>query len=339
VEGRPASTGRRVRIGDVADVAGVSAQTVSNVMNGRPGHSEQTRRRVLAAIESTGYRPNRAAQNLRMRRARQIGFHLTRAQMDVRNPFTLTLLRYLVNAATPAGYRVVVLTQAEATPTSFSEEATARDVDGFVLSDCDVEDYRVARLHELGTPFVVMGRTPPDLPQTWVDVDNKAAMADVVDHLIERGHRTFGYLGYTGPQFWAVERREGTRERLEARGFDIPDRGIVSTTPDDLSRDVRAFLQRPGRPSAVITGSDSIAVVVVNAAHALGLEVGRDLAVTGFDGCALDSIVSPALTTVRVPVAEVAEAIVARFVRLVENGEADDAGLVLPTTLEVGGTT
>lgn len=336
MEGSPA--GGRVRLGDVARVAGVSAQTVSNVMNGRPGHSDETRRRVLAAIESTGYHPNRAAQNLRSRRARQIGFHLTRAQMDVRNPFTLTLLRHLVHAATPVGYRVVVLTQGEATSRSFREEARARDVDGFVLSDCDVEDDRVAQLHDLGVPFVVMGRTPPGLPQTWVDVDNRTAMAGVVDYLAGKGHRSFGYVGYTGPQFWALERREATRERLAARGIDLDDRSVVATSPDDLRGDIREFLERPGRPSAIITGSDSIAVVVVNVAHALGLEVGRDLAVTGFDGCALDAIVSPRLTTVRIPVADVAEAIVDRFVRLVEDGEADDAGLILPTTLQIGGT-
>ncbi len=322
----------------MAKVAGVSAQTVSNVMNGRDGCTEETRRRVLAAIEHTGYRPNRAAQNLRTRRARQIGFHLTRAQMDVRNPFTLTLLRYLVNAATQAGYRVVVLTQSEATPDSFRAEVEARDVDGFVLSDCDVLDYRTELLHELRVPFVVMGRTPPALPQTWVDVDNVAAMAAVVDHLVGKGHRTFAYLGYAGPQFWVLERREGARQRLEAHGFTLADRFVVATTPESLQEDVEAFLREPGRPSAMITGSDSIAVTVVNVAHSLGLVVGRDIAVTGFDGCALDAIVSPPLTTVRVPVADVAGAIVARFVRLVEEGHADDAGLVLPTSLLIGGT-
>lgn len=331
-------SGARVRMVDVARVAGVSAQTVSNVVNGRSGYSGATRERVLAAVEATGYRPNRSARRLRTGRARQIGFHLTRAQMDVRNPFTLALLRAVVDAATPIGYRVVVLTQSVGTPEAFQAEVEARDVDGLVLSDCDVHDYRTELLHELRIPFVAMGRILPPLPQTWVDVDNRAAMAVVVDHLIERGHTSFGYIGYSGPQFWVLERREGTLQRLAERGITLPDRVVAATSPQRLTEDVMAFLHAPARPSAVITSSDSIAVTVVNVAHSLGLAIGRDIAVTGFDGCDLHTIVSPHLTTVRVPVAEVADEIVTRFVRLVEEGTSEGAGLVLPTTLLVGGT-
>jgi DNA-binding LacI/PurR family transcriptional regulator len=100
---------------------------------------------------------------------------------------------------------------------------------------------------------------------------------------------------------------------------------------------MRALLARPDRPEALITASDSIAVVLVNAAHTLGLAVGRDILVTGFDGSALGGIVEPALTTVRIPVERIAAELVERLIGVLD-GRAPDRGLIVPTTLALGGT-
>jgi DNA-binding LacI/PurR family transcriptional regulator len=327
----------RARLVDVAQLAGVSPQTVSNVMNDRPGFTEITRKRVLDAVAKTGYRPNRAAQHLRTRRARQVAFHLTDGQLDVRNPWVVGLLKALVSAADAHEFRVTVLTSVEATHGSFQRDVASRDVDGFILSDSDMSDERTRILAENGVPFAVMGRTPPHLPQSWVDVDDFTAMASVVDHLVARGHTSFGYLGNAGTEYWTTDRRNGVLSRLAHHGIDLPPDRVRSTTPETVTERVQDFLQESDRPTALITGSDSIAIKAVNCAHAAGLTVGRDLAVTGFDGCALEALVDPPLTTVRIPLEAVAEALMDRLVRELEQ-PTGDPGLILPTTLVVGGS-
>lgn len=322
----------RARLVDVARLAGVSPMTVSNVINERVGFTEETRRRVLEAIEETGYQPNRAAQRLRTRRARQVGFHLTGEQLDVRNPFSMSLLKPLVRAADALHYRVTVTVQPTVSPDEFRNDVLARDVDGYILSDCPPGDHRVEILIEHRVPFVVMGRTLPEQPQCWVDIDNRAAIAEMVDYLVERGHRTFGYVGYEDDHYWAVDRREAARERLAHHGLKLPRSRTLEGAYEDLPAALGALMRSKRRPMALLTGSDSIALAAINVAHANGLSVGRDIAVTGFDGCSLESIVDPPLTTVQIPVTNIADALMDRFVRETDL-PTHEPGVVVPTRI------
>jgi len=327
----------RARLVDVARMAEVSPMTVSNVINDRVGFTEETRRRVLAAIEETGYQPNRAAQHLRTRRARQVAFHLTGEQLDVRNPFALSLLKPLARAADALRYRVTVTVQPVVSPEEFRSDVLARDVDGYVLTDCPPGDYRVEILTEHRVPFVVMGRTLPSQPQSWVDIDNRRAIEEMVDYLVERGHTTFGYAGYAEDHYWVTDRRDAVRERLAYHGLRLPKSRTLQGTYDQLPQVLGRLMRSKHRPSALLTGSDSIAVAAVNVAHANGLTVGHDIAVTGFDGFSLESIVDPPLTTVQIPTAEIAEALIDRFVRETE-GPTQAPGTIVPTHILQGGS-
>ncbi len=330
---------RRVGVVEVARVAGVSPQTVSNVMNRRGGFSDETRERVMAAIEATGYQPNRAARLLRTREARALAFNLTSGQMDVRNPFAFIVLKSLVARAAELGYHVTVLTQSDGSPEAFRADVSNAEVDGVIVSDCTYGDYRTAILTELGIPFAVLGRSSLDEAQAWVDLDNRQAMHLVVDHLVDRGHRSFGYVGYSpGTEHWYRERLEGTRERLHHHGLTLPSRAVVRLTTDDLALGTDRYLARKTRPTAIIVESDSIAVHLVNGAHRRGLILGADLAITGFDGPLADTVL-PRLTTVVVPIAEIAASLVERLVHQIANPGNHDSGLMLAGSLEVGGTT
>lgn len=328
----------RARLVDVARVAAVSPMTVSNVINDRVGFTEETRLRVLAAIKETGYQPNRVAQHLRTQRARQVAFHLTGEQLDVRNPFALSLLKPLVRAADALHYRVSVTVQAVVSPEEFRNDVRAQDVDGYVLTDCPPGDYRVEILTEQRVPFVAMGRTLPDQPQNWVDIDNRRAMEEMVDYLVERGHTTFGYAGYAEDQYWVADRLDAVRGRLAHHGLRLPKSRTLAGTADQLPMVLGRLMRSKYCPSALLTGSDSIAVTAVNVAHANGLTVGRDIAVTGFDGISLESVVDPPLTTVQIPIVEIAEALVGRFVRETEQGPTQAPGTIVPTRILQGGT-
>lgn len=331
------STRSPVRLVDVAREAGVSPQTVSNVVNGRDVVAEPTRRRVLAAIEKSGYRPHRAAVHLRTRRSGQLGLHLPPSHLSVRDTFTVSFLRELIDAVERAGRQLVVFTH-PLDDASQGNELLASGVDGFVLFNVDPSDPRPRALARTGIPFAVFGRTDPDLPHAWADIDNAGAMTDVVDHLVLRGHRRIGYVGHAGSEYWSVDRLRGVRSRLAQHGLEIPVPWLVQTTLDAAPAAITGHLLGADRPDAVICSSDSLALVALTQASHAGLRPGTDIAITGFDALPLPVDVDPTLTSVALPVTAAADALVRLVLDQIEGRPAPEHGVVLPTHLVVGGS-
>ncbi|KOX23977.1 hypothetical protein ADK67_19725 [Saccharothrix sp. NRRL B-16348] len=331
---------RRVGIVDVAAAAGVSRQTVSNVLNGHSEYySELTYEKVTAAMQSLGYQPNRAAQTLRSRRTMQIGYHIFGEQLDLVQGFTLHFLQSLVKAAADADHQVLVFTHRHGDPLGVFEDLVARrTVDAVVLSESRVDDERARFLADNGVPFACFGRLAPDLPQHWVDVDNVAGMRAVVDVLVADGHRRFAYLGSDGDQYWKAERLEGFAESLAGHGLRVPKTSVYRGSDQGIRRRARQLLTGRNPPDAIVTSSDAVGAVVVNVAHSLGLKVGTDVAVTGFDGGAVGLMTEPTLTGARIPVERISRELVARCVRQVEHGPDGGPGLLVPTELVRGGS-
>lgn len=332
---RAAKTPKRPRIVDVASLAGVSPQTVSNVINGRGGFTEPTRLKVEQAVQELGFQPNRYAQSLRSQRTGLIGFDMVRRQLDVTNPFTVGLLHSLVPAARRRDLRVLVVTHDEDRADEFRATASSGLVDGFVLSDSTTGDPRAAVLQELGVPFVVMGRPGTPIPVPAVEIDNAGAIRQAVDHVVAQGCRDVAYVGYSAPAHWNVDRRRGVREGLAAHGIPLPrHRVLTGASLASIRRRLPDFLTAHGRPDAVVTSSDPIAVSMVGIAGALGIRVGVDMAVTGFDDSPLATMVSPEITSIAIPLDPIAE----RLLSLLEaalDGTPTPALGTLPTHLVV----
>jgi DNA-binding LacI/PurR family transcriptional regulator len=335
---------RRVGIVDVAALAGVSRQTVSNVINGRKEYySQDTCDRVLAAMEQLRYQPDRAAQSLRSRRSMQIGYHMFGKQLESVNGFFLHFLQALVKQASLDDYQMLVFTHHDDNPLEvFKELIARRSVDAFILSESTVDDPRVHLLADSRIPFASMGRLAPALPQQWVDVDNIAGMRPLVGHLVTAGHRGFAYVGDGSGNYWTTERFQGLQRGLAEYRLSVPAANVHYG--DDLSvrSFIRRLLRRKRAPSAVVCSSDAVAAVVVNVAHSLGLvvgaDIGRDVAVTGFDGGAIGMFTEPTLTSVRIPVEQIARELIHRCRREIESGPTDEPGLLVPTDLVLGGS-
>ena len=331
------STPSRTSLRDVAAAAGVSLQTVSNVVGGRGGFTEETRERVLRAVDELGYVPNRAARGLRSSHTRQIGLHLPIEQISVRNSFSVHFLRSTIAAAEAAGQQLVVLTH----PIGRGSDRPLlhAGVDGFVLCDVPQGDPRPRALADAGLPFAVMGHLEAGLPRWNVDIDNVAAMHGVVDHLVARGRRRIAYVDYDGDVYWETERLRGTLERLAQHDVTVPGAWQVRVADTDTSRQVTKLLRATDRPDAIICSSDSLALRVHQAIASCGLRPGADVALTGFDGLPLPVDLSPALTSVRVPMERIAAELVQMVLAQVEGASAPEHSRLVPTELEVAGTT
>ncbi|WP_083950261.1 LacI family DNA-binding transcriptional regulator [Herbidospora yilanensis] len=331
---------RRPSIDDVAKLAGVSRQTVSNVLNGRRDYfSAQTHARVTAAMDTLSYKPNRAAQTLRSRRSMQIGYHMSGEELETVKGFTLSFLQALIKAAARREYQILVFTHTREDPLRvFSELINRGNVDALIVSESQVDDPRVRMLSQRDLPFVSFGRLASHLPQQWVDIDNADGMATLVDYLADRGYRRFAYAGADGDEYWKRERFHGFQRALERHAPGAAAVDVFQGSGNAIREHVRHILSRPDRPDAIVTGSDSIAAVVVNVCHFLGLRVGRDVAVTGFDGGAMGLITEPTITSVRIPLDEVARELIDRCLAEIDGGPTGRPGMVVPTEIFRGGS-
>ena len=326
---------RAPSIRDVAQAAGVSYQTVSRVLNHRPKIAPATVARVNAAIEQLGYRPNRAARALVTSRTRTIGVVLPARSLY--GPFSTFLA--IEAAARRRGYAVTASPHA-----SDDADDIVRAVDSLVTHGVEgivaIAPQARARdaMHHLGAgvPVLALQGLPDEVDGNGFDQRGAARLATA--HLVELGHRVIAHL--PGPDGWAEadERRRGYVEELEAHGIEpllapagdwMPESGFLSG---------RWLLDR-GDVTAVFTANDEMAIGLLAAAAAAGLEVPRDLSVVGFDDMPSARYLAPPLTTIQQDFAELGQRVVAALIDELEHGALQEHRPPLGSRLVVRGST
>jgi LacI family transcriptional regulator len=300
-------------VADVADTAGVSRQTVSNVLNAPHRVRPETRARVEDAIAMLGYRPNRAARALRVAASQLIGYRVEPVRAESLASIHDRFLHALTEAGREADHHLLLFAADDAED---EIEACTRlfrtgGVDGFVLYGIDRGDPRPAALLRLGAPFAAFGRTERDADHPWVDVDNAAGTAAAVDHLVARGHRRIAFLGWPEGSAVGDRRAEGWRSTLDKHGLLADSHALDVRGEDSVAAGaaVTAYLlDRDPPPTAVVAASDTLAVGALQAARARGLTVGRELAVVGFDDTTAARVLD--LSSVRQPIEAVGRAVI-----------------------------
>jgi LacI family transcriptional regulator len=232
---------------------------------------------------------------------------------------------------------LLVFSDAEDKLASFEKLIAAGAVDGFLLSDLRTGDPRPRMLAERGVAFATMGRLPAHVPQHSIDVDNVAAIGEVVDHLVAAGHRRLGFTGPADHEYWSEERQQGFRAAVARHGLRVNEAFVFTGTRPEVREFARTMLKRKRRPTAVVTSNDAFGADVINTAHSLDIAVGDELAVTGFGGGPMTQMTHPTLTTVEIPVQEAATRLVDLCLQAAD-GTAPDDPVILPTRLSLGGS-
>jgi DNA-binding LacI/PurR family transcriptional regulator len=292
-------------ISDVAERAGVSKTTVSHVLSGRRPVSEATRRRVTRVIEELGFQQNFFATGLSGRRSQTIALVV----QDLTNPFYPALARGLQQAVAERGYVVLLADVGAGAPPveRFLGEAVQRRVDGVVVAAVDVSDRQLEPLRAAGAAVVTIGAPGHGTSTDVVSSDDERIAADAVAYLYGKGHRRLGII--SGPPSAAPgsSRLYGYREALRAHGL-RPLRAAESVgdwTRESGEKAMIELMDQPRRPTAVFCANDLMAIGALDVARALDLAVPEDVAVLGVDDIEAASLVSPSLTTVRVPAQEI----------------------------------
>jgi LacI family transcriptional regulator len=301
----PAQSERVTRT-EVARAAGTSVAVVSYVVNNGPRPvSADARRRVLEAIERTGYRPNGIAKALAAGQTGTYGLVVP----DVSNPF-FAALAYALEEQTYAKGRVLLLgnsAQSREREIEIINKFLQQRVDGLLYVGAEHQS-SLDILRDSGTPVVALDRVPDGSRAASVTIDNVEAARVATDHLIGHGYRRIALL--TGPDDLSTskDRERGWREALEAAGIEAHDRWIFSgafSRRGGLETGRRLFTEVDDI-DAVFVASDQMAIGVVKAAGEFGKSVPDDLAIVTFDGTDDTEYFSPTLTTIAQPVDEIA---------------------------------
>lgn len=299
---------RAITIDDVADKAGVSAKTVSRVMNNEPNVRASKRELVMKAARDLGYRPNPAARSL----AGAKSFLIAHLHDNPVPEYVSAVNAGIYEACRAKGYFLLPEPVDRSAPDfldRLQQFLMTSRADGVVLTPPLCDDPQVLKLlqdNETRYASLSPSRQPKDAPVMRLD-DRQAAM-EMVRHLITLGHKQIGLI--TGPKGHnaATARREGYLDALNDADLKIDPKLIVEGDYSLRSglEGAKALLETSPRPTAIFAANDDMAVGAMTAIMAAGLSIPGDISITGFDDTRLASAVWPALTTIRQPVTAMA---------------------------------
>ena len=324
---------------DIAEAAGVSQATVSRALRDSPLVGKETRERVQRIAEELNYTVNRNAAGLRSQSSNTIALLLfNEAGEDgsdaVINPFYLSMLGHITQAAAEHGYDVLVSLQKLTADWQIEYQASYR-ADGLILLGYgDYESYRpkLAALAESNTRFIIWGPLVSGQPGHSFGSDNESGGYKATKHLVDQGCQNIAFIGDTtrhNPEF--ENRHLGYRRALEEAGQTCRDELIVKTiNSEDLGfRAANQLLDDGVDFDAIFAVTDLLAIGAIRALQERGRRVPDDVRVVGFDDIDLAAYVSPSLTTVRQNTRTAGEGLVNCIVRLIE-GQSVDSTLMEP---------
>lgn len=282
-----------VTMQDVAQAAGVSPMTVSNVVNDRPHIKPATKKRVLAAIDELGYRVNAAGRNLRTGRTGTIGL----AVPEIDNPYFSHLIARVVEEAARHRLRVAIEQTGAAREAELEVVSMSRNrlYDGLLLSTAGLTA-RDNDILQVDYPIVLLGESMFDAPLDHIVMPNREGAREATEHLVQRGCHRIAYLVRHDTD--EDPRRSGYVDAMAAAGreerlIDIDGFGTAAAASA-----VTAALTSRTAPDGIVCSTDSLAFGAMRGVIDAGLRVPHDVRITGFDDVPMASVIAPSLTTI-----------------------------------------
>ena len=330
----------RATIRDIADLAGVSIATVSRVLNDRPDVAPGTRENVLQVVREHGFSTNRGARGLSSGRTGMVGLTLPR----VADAYFGPMLSGAAEALYERDMRIVLA------PTlhdhdrevSLLERLMRGTTDGAILMLPEESAEELRMLQRQGFPCVVVDpREAPPEGIACVAAMHATGAKEATEHLLGLGHRRIGAIAGAPGWYATEERLLGFRAALAGAGILLDPELVVYSDwliPTGMAA-ADKLLSLPDPPTAIFGFNDNVAIGALHAAHKRGLSVPDDLSVVGFDDTEPALIVTPQLTSIRQPLAEMGRMGVSLLVRLIEGQRVDALRLELATKLVIRDST
>jgi LacI family transcriptional regulator len=323
---------------DVAKLAKVSISTVSHVLNGTRNVEPGTRRRVLDAIEKTGYRQDTLARAMRRSRTDSIGLVVS----DAGEPAFAEMAHGVEQAAAEQGLTLLLANSAEDAEREQRAVRTLLDrrVDGLILARS--AGSTAGLLNSLAgekAPVILLDRLDADLPFDQVGADNRETMRRLVGHLTAAGHRRFLAVAGDIRVPTLRERLDGFLDGIREAGLPEERQQILTGTDFDALQSAATRALDDREISVVIGGSTPLATASLQAISAAGLSTPHDIAFATFDGYNHPDLFQPRITTVRQPAFDMGTAAVRLLIERIESPEASPRTVRLRQSIELRDST
>jgi LacI family transcriptional regulator len=332
---------QRVRLVDVAREAGVHPATASRALNpeARNEVSSGTVLRVRRAAERLGYLPNTFARGLRTSRS----FVVALVVPDITNGLFPPIVRGAEQALSGAGFTLVLTDTNNVSKVEASQVASLRahGVDGFIVATATWNDAMLDGLAEDGIPTVLVNRRCASADLPFVGGDDQMGVRQCVDHLADLGHREIVHLAGPADTSTGRERAHAFRAAMRDRGLPVASAVLTCSgfTEQGGTEGAERLLRRQRSFTAVVAANDLLALGAMKALTAAGLVCPRDYSVTGFNDLPFMDKLTPPLTTVRVPLAEMGTHAAHLLLEWITTARPTALQTMLPVELIVRGTT
>ena len=320
-------------IKDIAEAVGVSASTVSRVINGKSYVNEETRKKVLAMVEETNYQPNVLAKSLKMGRSNTICLMLP----SIENLIFPAITRGVEDIARKHGFNVILCNTDEddANEWAYIEKMKTRWTDGFILCSGNGASSYAHDLRSEGIPVVKVNRfTEEDLGSVdTVSVNNYESAYTATKYLIRSGRRRIALAQGTEDLYFYRERYRGYCQALADFGIPYDDALVLRETngTESFYQITKESMTMSNPPDAFFATSDPKACAILHALHELKLRVPEDVAVMGFDNVSLSSMVEPPLSTISQPLRDMGAVAAKSLIRQI-NYKAENGTLPPPVS-------
>jgi LacI family transcriptional regulator len=324
---------KRATLEDVARLAGVGPMTVSRTINGHPYVSDETAKKVRAAIRQLNYRPNHAARMLTGKLSRSIGLIVP----DLTDTFFSVISHAAQEIARQSGY-LVWLAVSDDDPVieaALVEMMTHHPVDGLLLIPANSRDKYLKDLASGSVPVVTMDRPIEVATTDTVGVENRAGARMAVEHLIQHGHKKIICAAANSHLFTIKERVAGYQESMYRAKLPCPAEVRLSSQASARAS-ISELFGSGRRPQAVFTANNMSTTWVIEALRDLNIEIGKDVALVGFDDLEFYALLTPSITAINQPAPELGR-VSARLLLQRIRGELTGSSLrtVLPVSLVV----
>lgn len=329
-----------VKLKDIAEKTGYSITTVSRALAGYKDVNERTREQIVKIAYGMGYQPNMVARQLRNQKTDTLGMIIPASENQLSDAFFSELLMGAGHAAAEHGYDLLVSAQtSDNEMDAYRRIVGGNRVDGVLLARTHRHDERIAYLKALNHPFVVAGRSAPDEPSDfpYIDVDSQSGIRMMVEHLTALGHREIAIILPPDDLAFTPYRLAGYREGLESAAIPWRDDYI---THGDLRRTggyqaTQRLLARHPHLTAIVACNDLMALGAISALQEMGITVGEQIAVTGFDDITAAEYAHPPLTTVHQPIHAIGRRLVEMLIGFINGAPPEDTQILLSPDLIV----
>lgn len=322
---------------DVAREADVSLKTASRVLNGAPGLAQATAKRVRAVMSRLGYRPNELARGLKGRRSAAIGMVVP----NLADPFSASAVQAVQEVARKNGH-IVILTSSggdELLEREELETLVRRQVDGLIIAPTDGRNNTVESFIAANIPVVAFDKPFSNSNIDNITVTNRDATREATEHLLSHGYRRIVAIGARPHLYTGSERVAGyvsTMKRAHLKKETCLVEHENDLTPEIIKK---LLVSGPGKLEAILTLNGTITMLVLRVLRQLGKRIGSDIALISFDDFELAEILTPSLTVVRQPAAELGrKAAELLFTKMQSKEALPRQEIILSTTLHIRGS-